>query len=88
MRFIDLKEKTERKIDITPLKRVLTPNFYKLVHTIEQYGYEVRIVGGAVRDLLLGKAPRDVDLATDAMPDELMFILWRYYTPEHCKVSS
>jgi len=37
--------------------------------------YELRIVGGAVRDLALNKEPKDVDLATDATPDEMMAIL-------------
>ena len=40
-------------------------------------GFELRIVGGAVRDLALNKEPKDVDLATDATPDEMMKILDR-----------
>ena len=32
-------------------------------------GYKLYIVGGAVRDALLGKTPKDYDLATDAVPD-------------------
>jgi tRNA nucleotidyltransferase (CCA-adding enzyme) len=38
-------------------------------------GFELRIVGGAVRDLALNKEPKDVDLATDATPDEMIVIL-------------
>jgi len=38
-------------------------------------GFELRIVGGAVRDLALNKEPKDVDLATDATPDEMIAIL-------------
>jgi tRNA nucleotidyltransferase/poly(A) polymerase len=34
-------------------------------------GHEAWIVGGAVRDLALGRAPKDVDIATDALPDEV-----------------
>ena len=34
-------------------------------------GYKLYIVGGAVRDALLGKTPKDYDLATDAVPDEV-----------------
>ena len=33
---------------------------------LEQAGYEGLLVGGAVRDLLLGRAPEDLDMATDA----------------------
>ena len=32
-------------------------------------GYKLYVVGGAVRDALLGKTPKDYDLATDADPD-------------------
>ncbi len=34
-------------------------------------GFEAYLVGGCVRDLLLGKQPKDFDLATDARPDEI-----------------
>lgn len=34
-------------------------------------GYKLYVVGGAVRDALLGKTPKDFDLATDAVPDEV-----------------
>jgi tRNA nucleotidyltransferase (CCA-adding enzyme) len=34
-------------------------------------GYKLYVVGGAVRDALLGKAPKDFDLATDAVPDKV-----------------
>jgi tRNA nucleotidyltransferase (CCA-adding enzyme) len=35
-------------------------------------GFEIRLVGGVVRDLLSGKAPKDVDLCTNATPDEMV----------------
>ncbi len=34
-------------------------------------GYKLYVVGGAVRDAVLGKTPKDFDLATDAVPDEV-----------------
>ena len=34
-------------------------------------GYDFYLVGGAVRDLALGKSPKDIDLATDATPQEM-----------------
>ena len=37
--------------------------------------HEVRIVGGAVRDIALGKTPKDIDFATDATPTEMMTML-------------
>jgi poly(A) polymerase len=34
-------------------------------------GYRIYLVGGSVRDALLGQAPKDLDLTTDARPDEI-----------------
>jgi tRNA nucleotidyltransferase/poly(A) polymerase len=38
-------------------------------------GYKLYVVGGAVRDALLGKTPKDYDLATDAIPDRVEEIM-------------
>ena len=38
-------------------------------------GYKLYVVGGAVRDALLGKTPKDYDLATDAVPDKVEQIM-------------
>ncbi|MCU0678502.1 MAG: HD domain-containing protein [Candidatus Pacebacteria bacterium] len=40
--------------------------------TLESAGYEAYLVGGCVRDLLLGKTPKDWDITTDAVPDAIM----------------
>ena len=37
----------------------------------EKHQHELRIAGGAVRDLLSGKRPEDVDFATTATPEEM-----------------
>ena len=57
------------------LIKTLPYNLRILITKIEYWGYEVRIVGGAVRDFLLGKAPRDIDLATTARPEEILYII-------------
>lgn len=45
----------------------------KQIHKLfDDAGFEIRIVGGAVRDHLLGLAPNDIDLCTDATPDEMI----------------
>lgn len=75
MRINEFTAEQGRKIDIAVLRRLITPHLAGLIKAIESYGFEVRVVGGAVRDFLLGREPRDVDLATDALPEELMFIL-------------
>ncbi len=44
----------------------------EIVRTLRQNGYRAYLVGGCVRDLLLGREPADYDVATDATPDEVM----------------
>ncbi len=39
--------------------------------TLERHGYQAFLVGGCVRDLLLGREPADYDVATDAPPDRV-----------------
>ena len=43
----------------------------KVVSTLADAGYEAYIVGGAVRDLLLGMRPKDFDVATNATPEQV-----------------
>lgn len=47
-------------------------NLLKLVDGFLLYGYEIRIVGGAVRDMLLKQDPKDIDLCTNATPNEMI----------------
>lgn len=46
-------------------------NALKVVQRLHKAGYEAFLVGGCVRDLLLGKSPKDFDVATDAHPDRI-----------------
>ena len=43
----------------------------KVCDTLAQAGFKGYVVGGAVRDLLLGKTPKDFDVATDATPEQV-----------------
>ena len=52
-----------------------TSELENLDKIFKKSGYEIRIVGGAVRDILLKKDPKDIDLATDATPKEMMDLL-------------
>jgi poly(A) polymerase len=45
-----------------------------IVRTLRDHGQQAYLVGGCVRDLLLGREPADYDVATDATPDEVMRI--------------
>lgn len=46
-------------------------NVCKIIETLEQNGYEAFVVGGCVRDSLLGLPPKDWDICTSATPDEV-----------------
>ena len=43
----------------------------RVVEVLDAAGFDAYIVGGGVRDLLLGKMPKDFDVATNATPDEI-----------------
>lgn len=43
----------------------------KVLYRLNKAGYEAYLVGGAVRDLLLGHRPKDFDVATDATPEQV-----------------
>ncbi len=49
----------------------------KVVSRLQQAGYEAYVVGGAVRDLLIGAEPKDFDVATNATPEEVRAVFRR-----------
>ena len=51
----------------------------EIVRTLREAGHQAYLVGGCVRDLLLGCEPADYDVATDASPDEVMRIFPETY---------
>lgn len=64
------------KVDSDEFHSIFTPELEALVALFKKYNYELRIAGGAVRDILMKIKPKDVDLATTATPDQMkdMFI--------------
>lgn len=51
---------------------IFVPKNVKIVmERLEQNGYEAYLVGGCVRDAVLGKEPKDYDIATSALPEEV-----------------
>jgi poly(A) polymerase len=50
-----------------------------VVHTLKRAGYEAYVVGGAVRDLLLGLRPKDFDVATNATPEQVKGLFRRAF---------
>ena len=43
----------------------------RVLYGLREAGYQAHLVGGAVRDLLLGGDPKDYDVATDAHPEQI-----------------
>ena len=52
-------------------KKLLDKDALKVVKAIHKAGFEVYLVGGCVRDLLLGLEPKDFDIATNAKPEQV-----------------
>jgi poly(A) polymerase len=57
----------------------IDPHAYGIVKALQKSGYMTYLVGGCVRDLLLNIAPKDFDIATSAVPDDVRKIIYRSY---------
>ncbi len=49
----------------------ISENALKVLYRLKNGGYGAYLVGGSVRDLLLGREPKDFDVATDARPEQI-----------------
>ena len=67
--------KAEHGIDPT----LVDERALKVVSTLAEGGFEAYIVGGAVRDLLLGLRPKDFDVATNATPEQVKALFRRAF---------
>ncbi len=52
-------------------RQAIRPNALKVLYRLHNEGFSAYLVGGCVRDLLLGRAPKDFDIATNARPEEI-----------------
>lgn len=74
---------TEAQLRIIPPKEhginrgQISPCALKVAHGLQKAGFSAFIVGGAVRDLLLGLEPKDFDVATNATPEQARSLLRR-----------
>lgn len=59
--------------------KLLDDNAVRVVRSLKEAGYEAYIVGGAVRDLLVGLRPKDFDVATDATPEQVKALFRRAF---------
>ncbi len=53
-------------------KTTIPTEITTVIETLEKSGYEAYLVGGCVRDLLLGRIPRDWDVTTNAIPENII----------------
>ncbi len=58
---------------------LLDDNAVRVVRTLREAGHEAYVVGGAVRDLLVGRRPKDFDVATDATPEQVKSLFRRAF---------
>jgi hypothetical protein len=61
-----LNESEDRRL---PLDIDVPQDIWDINKVFAQHGHSLYLVGGCVRDAVMGKKPKDFDLATDAMPD-------------------
>ena len=66
------------KLDSPEFKSVLTPELFTVAAPFQEHGFDIRIVGGAVRDILLGIQPKDVDIGTNATPQEMIELFQKH----------
>lgn len=57
---------------------VIPENANKIIHTLQDNGHSAYVVGGCVRDSVMGRVPHDWDICTSATPDEMLEIFKDY----------
>ena len=73
-----------KRVEVGPAQHGIDPKLVderaaNVVRTLKQAGFEAYIVGGAVRDLLLGLRPKDFDVATNATPEQVKGLFRRAF---------
>lgn len=58
-------------------QHLVSRNAIKVCEVLQSHGYQAFIVGGAVRDLILGHEPKDFDVATNATPEKVRSLFRR-----------
>jgi len=73
-----------KRVDVAAADHGINPDLLderavKVVRTLQESGHAAFIVGGAVRDLLVGRRPKDFDVATDATPEQVKSLFRRAF---------
>lgn len=70
--IVDIAEPIVFSRDQHPVSRKqMSPNALKVLYRLKSGGYDAYLVGGGVRDILLGLTPKDFDIATNATPEQI-----------------
>jgi poly(A) polymerase len=59
------------RADHTISRSSISGNALRVLYRLKEAGYQAFLVGGCVRDVMLGRDPKDFDVATNALPDEV-----------------
>jgi poly(A) polymerase len=73
-----------KRLDIGAAEHGINPGLVderaaRVVRTLQEAGHQAYVVGGAVRDLLVGLRPKDFDVATDATPEQVKALFRRAF---------
>lgn len=63
---------------INQIKINIPTNANKLIHLLQNHGYQAYVVGGCVRDSVLDREPNDWDICTSATPDQMLQVFKDY----------
>jgi poly(A) polymerase len=66
-----LQSRTIARDGHTISRKDISPNALRVLYRLRDGGFAAYLVGGAVRDLLVGGSPKDFDVATDATPEQV-----------------
>ena len=62
----------DKSLDLSFVAAFRDPEFIFINNLFRKSGFEIRVAGGAVRDILMKKEPKDIDLATTATPAQML----------------
>jgi poly(A) polymerase len=68
---VDLKARVLSRPEHSLSRKSISKNTLKVMYRLQRAGYLAYLVGGGVRDILLGRRPKDFDVGTNARPGEI-----------------
>lgn len=73
-----LRKASHKKLP-SNFRDLLDPDAFVIVKKLSEAGFETYLVGGCVRDIMLGKVPKDFDIATAATPQQVKSLIHRAF---------